>query len=92
MNEIMNKKDLNARLDAPIPEIGKEYHFFDDGKTSPSRHYICRCERRVKPKEAKKITFDLYDGETTLYERWKDESLQHDFLFSEYTEYLETTY
>lgn len=24
----------------PIPEVGKEYHIFDDGKIKPSRHSI----------------------------------------------------
>ena len=31
----------------PIPNIGEYYHFWDDGKTSLSRHYICRCERII---------------------------------------------
>ena len=26
----------------PLPEIGKEYHIFDDGKIRKSRHYICK--------------------------------------------------
>lgn len=71
-----------------IPEIGKEYHFFDDGKTSVSRHYICRCERIITPEEAKKITFDLDDGEITLYDIWKDESLKCGFLFAKDTDFF----
>ena len=49
----------------PVPEVGKQYHFWDDGKSSPSRHYICRCERIIKTKkEAKTIMFTLkkYEG------------------------------
>lgn len=71
-----------------IPEIGKEYHFFDDGKTSLSRHYVCRCERVITPEEAKKIIFDLNDIKTTLYDIWKDESSNCDFLFAKDTDYF----
>lgn len=28
----------------PIPEVGKEYHCFDDGKITPSRHYIIQVD------------------------------------------------
>ncbi len=39
----------------PIPEVGKFYHFWDDGKTSTSRHYICKVEKIITPEEAKNI-------------------------------------
>ena len=68
------------------PEIGKEYHFFDDGKTSLSRHYICKCERVITPEDAKSIIFDFDDGEITLYDIWKDESSKCNFLFAEDTD------
>ncbi len=71
-----------------IPEIGKEYHFFDDGKTSLSRHYVCKCERVVTPEEAKAITFNFDDGEIVLYDIWKDESSKCDFLFAKDTDYF----
>lgn len=69
-----------------IPEIGKEYHFFDDGKKSHSRHYICKCKRVITPEEANGIIFDLDDGKTTLYDIWKDESSKCDFLFAKETD------
>ena len=71
-----------------IPEIGKEYHFFDDGKTSLSRHYICKCEKVITPKEVKTIIFDFDDSEITLYDIWKDESFKCDFLFAKDTDYF----
>lgn len=71
-----------------VPEIGKEYHFFDDGKTSISRHYICKCERVITPEEAKEITFDLDGGKITLYDIWKNESSKYDFLFAKNTDYF----
>ena len=39
----------------PLPEIGKEYHFFDDGKVGPGRHYVCKVERIIKLEESKGI-------------------------------------
>lgn len=71
-----------------IPEIGKEYHFFDDGKTSLSRHYVCKCERVITPEEAKEIIFDLDDGKITLYDIWKDTSSKCTFLFAKDTDYF----
>ena len=83
----------------PVPEVGKEYHFWDDGKCSPGRHYICRCERVIHTlKEAKKIVFDLIDWDKTkdkenpvyckktLYEIWKDSVKQHYWLIAEDTD------
>lgn len=83
----------------PVPEVGKEYHFWDDGKSSPSRHYICRCERIVRSiKEAKSIMFTLkhYEGftkdspyteyEMSLYDIWKNEVEQYDWLIAEDTD------
>ena len=32
----MNNKEV-------LPQIGEFYHFFDDGKVTPSRHYIAKC-------------------------------------------------
>lgn len=37
------------------PEIGKEYHFWDDGKISPSRHYICKVIDIISIEQAKNI-------------------------------------
>ena len=54
----MNNKNLK-----PIPEVGKFYHFFDDGKTSASRHYICKVERIVPFEEAKNIILNTPRGE-----------------------------
>lgn len=37
------------------PEIGKEYHFWDDGKNSPSRHYICKIVDIISLEQSKNI-------------------------------------
>ncbi len=83
----------------PLPEVGKFYHFFDDGKTSPSRHYICKCERIVTAEEAKNITVKV-PGENhtkdnpvyetlSLYDHWHDNEMPtHDWLYATETDYF----
>ena len=36
----------------PVPEVGKEYHIFDDGKIRPSRHSIAKVLEVIPFKEA----------------------------------------
>ena len=82
----------------PIPEVGKYYHFFDDGKLSPSRRYICRVERLLSKEEVKDIMVEVpywnsmtNENETitiTLFERWQEEKEDVDFLYSEDTDYF----
>lgn len=64
----------------PRPKVGKFYHFWDDGKTGPSRHYICKCEEIITPSQAQTIVFDenIYnDWPTTLYDIWRIEIDDH---------------
>ena len=91
----MTQKNLK-----PIPEVGKEYHFWDDGKSSPTRHFICRCERVIPYKEAKNIVFELKDYpdpknselfvpyKVSLKEIWQKESSHANWLFAEDTDYF----
>ena len=81
-----------------IPEVGKFYHFWDGGKQSISRHYICKCERIITPEEAKNIKVEVshWDFESkseykeimSLYERWKKEVYECDWLYSDDTDYF----
>lgn len=78
-----------------LPKIGEFYHFWDDGKTSPSRHYICKCERIITPKEAENIMVSVPDYtngstiETSLYQHWFDyEMPEHDWLYATKTDYF----
>ena len=41
------------------PEIGKEYHFWDDGKISSSRHYICKVVDIISLEQAKDIMLEF---------------------------------
>ena len=89
----MNKKDL--------PKVGEFYHFFDDGKTSSGRHYICRIEKIIPFKDAKDIILSTPRGETfengkfesfnidmSLEDIWKDEVRQCDWLYATETDYF----
>lgn len=80
----------------PIPEVGKYYHFWDDGKLSSGRHYICRCERIITVEEAKSIMIkvpneyidDIMDT-ISLYEHWHDDEMpNHNWLFETETDYF----
>lgn len=79
-----------------IPEIGKFYHFFDDGKTSTSRHYICKCEQIITPEEAKSIMIEVPNeyvddvmDKISLYEHWHDNEMpKRDWLYTEDTDYF----
>lgn len=65
----------------PVPEVGKEYHIFDDGKISQSRHFLATIE--------KVIPFgDVYDPESELYLAWKDNVKEAYWLFAEHTDYF----
>ena len=94
------KKTNKIQLE-PVPEVGKEYHFWDDGKGSASRHYICRCERVLPYKEAKNIKFTLKEYlppytkdseykeyDTNLAKIWKDAVKHYHWLYAEDTDYF----
>ena len=81
-----------------LPEVGQYYHFWDDGKTGPSRHYICKVEKIIPVKDAKNIFVkvpeynettkenDFYD--VTLYDRWKYQVKEHYWLYNVDTDYF----
>lgn len=80
-----------------VPKVGEFYHFWDDGKTSVSRHYICRVERVLKVKDAKKLMVSFNDAiddntvvekEATLYDIWKEAVLEYNWLYAEETDYF----
>lgn len=62
----------------PIPEIGKTYNCFDDGKIRHSRLYT------VDVKEV--ISFDKIDNETL--NEWKEQVEQCYWLFAKETDYF----
>jgi len=87
---------MNAQLKA-LPEIGKKYHFFDDGKIGSSRHYIAECVEIISAEEAKNRFFVLQDEdeqigtesdiiELSMYDIWKDEAENHKYLYAQETD------
>lgn len=58
-----------------VPVIGKQYHFFDDGKISHSRHYMAIVVDIISPEQAKDIKMN-YQGMNilvSLYTIWREE-------------------
>ncbi len=64
----------------PVPEVGKEYHIFDDGKVNPTRHYIARVVEIISLEDARDIT--------NLIDTWNSEKAECDWLFAETTDYF----
>ena len=63
----------------PLPEIGKRYHFFEDGKSGPSRHYIIEITEIIPFEE-------MIDGE--LLDIYDAEVEEADFLYAPETDYF----
>jgi hypothetical protein len=73
---ILNKQEYKRQS---VPEVGKEYHIFDDGKIRPSRHSIT--------KVAEVIPFEEFKDEEIL-EAWHEEVEDCYWLFAPETDYV----
>ena len=81
-----------------IPEVGKYYHFWDDGKVSPGRHYICRVEELIPRDIAKGIEVTVPDWDdvhkvnfscqTDLFGHWKNEVEYCNWLYADDTDFF----
>ena len=63
----------------PVPEVGQEYHIFDDGKIRLSRHYTAKTLEAIPFNECQ---------DTDLVDAWKSEVEEAGFLFAEETDYF----
>lgn len=82
----------------PIPEVGKFYHFFDDGKLSPERHYICKVEQIVSESNANNIIIKdipvwddnnkCYREKSTLIDCWLKEKECKNWIYAPITDYF----
>lgn len=82
----------------PIPEVGKFYHFFDDGKLSPGRHYICKVEQIVSESNANNIIIkdipvwddnnECYREKSTLTDCWLKEKECKNWIYAPITDYF----
>lgn len=62
----------------PIPEVGKEYNCFDDGKINKSRLYTVIVKEIIKVKNV----------DPDILEMWEEEVEQCDWLYAEETDYF----
>ena len=88
---------MSKNINKSVPEVGKEYHFFDDGKIRRSRHYIATIKRIITKEEAKSIIFklteyfnddDYYDYKSSLYDIWQSEIERYDWIIAKDTDYI----
>jgi hypothetical protein len=63
----------------PVPEVGKEYHIFDDGKISPSRHYTAKITEVIPFEKCEDLE---------LMSKWADEVIECYWLFATATDYF----
>lgn len=89
------QKKNNIKMKEKLPIVGKKYHFFDDGKCGPSRHYIAEVKEVITVKEAKTREVPCVvddDGKESdfrpLIKIWRNEVKGHDFLFPNKTDYF----
>ena len=81
-----------------IPEVGKFYHFFDDGKLSPERHYICKVEQIVSESNANNIIIkdipvwddnnECHRENSTLIDCWLKEKDCNNWIYAPITDYF----
>lgn len=64
-----------------IPEVGKIYHVFDDGKITWSRHFLVKCKAVIPLKQL--ATDPQY---AKVYEAWKNRGC--DWLYADTTDYV----
>lgn len=69
----------------PIPEIGKKYHCFDDGKITFSRHYIVKIDEVLNYMKFKK----KYPNE---FKQYCETAKDHYWLYSRQTDKFIITY
>ena len=75
-----------------VPIVGKTYHFFDDGKIKPSRHYMVKVVRVIPKNEAKNIDITIkgraYDVTDTLFNIWTEQTSSMAWVYAKDTDYF----
>lgn len=69
--------------DTTVPEVGKIYHVFDDGKITLTRHYLVKCKEVIPFKELS--TDPKYKD---VFESWQDAVKEVDWVFNTTTDYV----
>ena len=73
---ILNPREYKEQ---PVPEVGKEYHTFDDGKIKPSRHSIVKITEVIPYTEFRN---------STILSAWGHEVQSCYWLYAEETDYF----
>ena len=76
MITILNLKECKKQ---PVPEVGKEYHAFDDGKVNFGRHYMTRVTEVIPFAEV---------NDEALLDEWRQEVMDCYWLYATETDYF----
>ena len=76
MVTVLNPKEYKEH---PVPEVGKEYHAFDDGKINFGRHYMTRVTEVIPFAEFK---------DEALLDEWRQEVMDCYWLYATETDYF----
>ena len=74
---IINNQEYKER---PVPEVGKVYHIFDDGKVKPTRHYMATIIDIIPFADAYELT--------DIYNMWRDDVENCGWLYANKTDYF----
>ena len=77
------EKETECMEAKDIPEVGKVYHWFDDGKIRLSRHCLMECVEVIPFKQF--ITDPKY---AELFQTWQEEVKECDWLYAQTTDYI----
>ena len=89
---------MNSKTKQEVPQVGRQYHFFDDGKITPSRHSIATVTRVVPFSEADSIIVKVREWDEEIddpiyvdkhiTEVWKNDVIEHYWIMNAETDYL----
>ena len=77
---ISSREEVTDPTVFPFPQIGKSYHFYDDGKPSESRHYFAKIERIVPMKYVRRRMKELTWA-------WRNEAIHSAHLYAAKSDY-----
>lgn len=69
--------------ESTVPEVGKIYHVFDDGKVTLMRHFLVKC-KEVIPFKALSTDPKYKD----VFESWQEAVKEIDWVFNPTTDYV----
>ena len=99
--ETISTNNLIINPTAPVPEVGQKLHFWDDGKSGDSRHFLAVVTHILTPKQAKSIycegrmfiddntpDIELLNKSRSLVDLWEKNKKEYDWIFKDETDYF----